>query len=470
MNMKADILIVDDENDIRSMMQGILGDEGYATRQAANSDQAYDEFKKKAPDLIILDIWLQNSRHDGLEILQNVKKMNPAVPVLMISGHGTIETAVNAIKIGAYDFVEKPFKTDRLLLMIERALETARLRAENQNLRVRAEGPSELLGDSSAMVSLRALMGRVAPTNSRVLITGEPGSGKDVAARSLHRLSQRSGKPFMVINCAILHPERLEAELFGTPGSMGVLERAHGGTLFLDEVADMPLETQGKIVRVLQEQRFQRLGGGEEIEADIRVIASTNRNLQAVMQEGGFRQDLYYRLNVVPVEMAPLRDRAQDIPLLAAFFSKLYSEQSGIAPCVFSDSAMAAMQAYDWPGNVRQLRNAIEWIMIMNGAGEGPVRTDHLPPEIFSGAPDLSGPRQGPDIMALPLKEAREMFERSYIESQIRRFGGNISKTAQFVAMERSALHRKMKQLGISPFGRQPFEDDPDTEQQLKTA
>lgn len=467
--MKADILIVDDETDIRAMMRGILEDEGYAVREAANSDQAYEQVKAQAPSLVILDIWLQNSRHDGLEILKNLRKANPLIPVLMISGHGTIETAVSALKVGAYDFIEKPFKTDRLLLTIERALEAARLRQENQSLRARTGGPSELTGDSAAMTALRGVVARVAATNSRVLITGEPGTGKDVAARCIHRQSQRSGKPFMILNCAILHPDRLEAELFGTSGALGVLEQADGGTLFLDEVADMPPETQGRIVRLLQEQRFQRPGGGE-IDVDVRVVASTNRDLQKAMRDGVFRQDLFYRLNVVPIEMPPLRDRIQDVPALAAWFSDFYSTQSGIAPCVFSDSAIAAMQSYHWPGNVRQLRNVIEWVMIMNGgapAGQ-PVRPENLPAEIVSGSPDASVARPGQDVMALPLKEAREMFERSYLESQIRRFGGNISKTAQFVDMERSALHRKLKQLGISPFGR--GDSDQPEDQQRKSA
>ena len=462
--MSTDILIVDDEADIRSLMQGILEDEGYQTRQAANSAQAYESVAGRAPDLLILDIWLQNSEHDGLKILETVKGDHPHLPVLMISGHGNIETAVSAIKQGAYDFIEKPFKSDRLLLMIERALETARLKRENESLRARAVGPVEMIGTSQAMTNLRGLLSRVAQTNSRVLLTGEPGTGKDVVARVLHKLSRRADGPFFSLNCAIMRPERLEVELFGhergfageTPKA-GVLEQADGGTLLLDEVADMPLETQGKIVRVLQEQSFQRVGGQQRVEVDVRIIASTNRNLQALMQDGHFRQDLFYRLNVVPVDMPPLRDRTQDIPDLALYFARLYSEQAGLPPCQFSKSAMLVLQGYEWPGNVRQLRNVIEWLMIMHGAnGNEPLRANQLPPEICSSI-SAEGALKGTDnMMALPLREARELFEKEYLNSQIRHFYGNISKTAQFVGMERSALHRKLKILGVNTEEKQP--------------
>jgi two-component system, NtrC family, nitrogen regulation response regulator NtrX len=452
--MSADILIVDDEASIRGMIKGILDDEGYVTRLAANSAQAYEAVKVRIPQLVILDIWLKDSEHDGLQILATVKKDNPQLPVLMISGHGTIETAVSAIKQGAYDFIEKPFKSDRLLLMIERALETARLRRENEALRAKAEGPSELIGDSAAMAALRQVLSRVAQTNSRILLTGEPGSGKDLAARAIHRLSRRTEGPFMAVNCAILNPDRLEVELFGEGSASGVLERAHGGTLLLDEVADMPMETQGKILRVLQDQKFQRVGGQTLIEVDVRIIASSNRNLHQLMEQGLFRQDLFYRLNVVPVDLPPLRDRLQDIGALAAYFAYGYSAQSGMPVCEFSEAALAAMQAYDWPGNVRQLRNAIEWVMIMNGGASQPIRPEQLPPELISAGEAPRNATLSRDLISVSLREAREIFERDYLLSQIRRFGGNISKTAQFVGMERSALHRKLKQLGISELTR----------------
>lgn len=460
--MSADILIIDDESDIRNLIQGILEDEGYYTREAENDEKAYSAIAKKTPDLIILDIWLQGSRDDGMDILRHLKEEHPLVPVIMISGHGTIETAVNAIKIGAYDFIEKPFKSDRLLLMIERALDNAKLRKENIRLKEKAEGPSELIGDSSAMTALRQVMERVAQTNSRVLLSGPPGVGKNLAARYIHRLSQRADGPFLTVNCAILHPERLEAELFGSTDEgggqlrqTGVLEQANGGTLLLDEVADMPLETQGKIVRVLQEQKFQRFGNSEHIDVDVRIIASSNRDLQAAMEDNRFRQDLYYRLNVVPLDIPPLNERAQDIPVLIEYFIKSYSDQSGLPPCEFSQEATALMQAYEWPGNVRQLRNVIEWVMIMCGGGEkGVIEASRLPPEISAGSSPASDNAKSGAIqtqsMGLPLREARELFERDYLHSQIKRFGGNISKTAEFIGMERSALHRKLKQLGLS--------------------
>lgn len=456
--MKGDILIVDDEADIRNLVKGILEDEGYATRLAATSRHVYELISESLPDLLVLDIWLQGSEHDGLEILKTVKQNYPSIPVIMISGHGTIETAVGAIKQGAYDFIEKPFKSDRLLLLIDRALETARLRRENEALRQRTEGPFELIGSSHTMEALQQTLARIAQTNSRVLLTGEPGTGKDIAARAIHKLSKRPSGPFVALNCAIMQPDRLETELFGAMnGTPGVLEQANSGTLFLDEVADMPLETQGKIVRALQEQKFQRVGGSELIETDVRIVASTNRNLQALIEEGRFRQDLYYRLNVVPLNMPSLREHPEDVPELSSFFAESFSRISGLPPCVFSETAIASMQAYDWPGNVRQLRNVIEWTMIMNGGRGDEIGPEELPPEISpmgrrEAGNGIGGARE---FISLQLREARELFEKDYLQSQIRRFGGNISRTASFVGMERSALHRKMKQLGISDSSRQ---------------
>lgn len=432
--MSADILIVDDEIDIRNLMQGILEDEGYTVRQAANSDQAYSVIADSVPGLLILDIWLQNSKHDGLQILARVKEDYPDMPVLMISGHGTIETAVSAIKEGAYDFIEKPFKSDRLILMIQRALENAKLKRENRSLRAKIEGPVDLVGHSAPMVSLRQVLEKIAHTNSRVLITGEPGSGKEVIARNLHRMSSRANGPFFVLNCATMRPDRLEIELFGSedgimgePAHTGILEQAHGGTLLLDEVADMPLETQGKIVRVLQDQKFQKVGGHSHIEVDVRVVASTNKNLVEACETGAFRQDLFYRLNVVPLQVPPLRDMTEDIEELATHFMEQFSQQSGLPPVVFSQSALAILQAYKWPGNIRQLRNAIEHVMIIggtpveneNGDTVMTVYPDHLPVEIAEKSlqRNSKNEQEGEDFMGLPLRESREVFEKSILNS-----------------------------------------------------
>ena len=463
--MSTDILIVDDEEDIRNLIKGILEDEGYSVRTAHNSESAYAAISEKPPRLVILDIWLQGSEHDGLQILESVRNNYPFMPVLMISGHGTIETAVNAIKQGAYDFIEKPFKSDRLILMIQRALENAVLKQENDSLRRKVDANYKMLGNSPTTQNLKQVLKRVAPTNSRVLLTGEPGSGKEVAARYLHSNSLRADSPFMVLSCANLRPERLEIELFGVEGRhdegaayVGLLEKVHGGTLLLDEVSDMPLETQGKIVRVLQNQSFYKIGGEKPIEVDVRIIASTNKNLEDLIAAGVFRQDLYYRLNVVPVEIPPLKERIQDIPELVTYFSESLSASAGMSMSGFDSEAMAVMQKYDWPGNIRQLKNVVEWVMIMNGpAGENGYGLAALPPEISGvstkkSSEDYSRPFKEDfygSIMELGLRDARESFERLYLSAQIEKYDGNISKTAQFIGMERSALHRKLKSLEI---------------------
>jgi two-component system nitrogen regulation response regulator NtrX len=456
--MAHDILVVDDEADIRTLMCGILGDEGYETRQAGNSTEALAAIRTRQPSIVVLDIWLQGSELDGLEILKIVKRELPHIPVVMISGHGNIETAVAAIKIGAYDFIEKPFKSDRLLLIIERAIEAARLKRENDELKQRAGSDDDLIGGSHAVNQLRQQLDRVAPTNSRVLITGLPGAGKEIVARLLHDRSRRTKGPLVVLSCATMRPERFEPELFGTeagaegpesPRKVGTFEQAHGGTLFLDEVADMPLETQGKIVRALQDQTFERVGGAR-VKVDVRVIASTNRDLAIEIAAGRFREDLYYRLAVVPLQVPPLRQRIEDIPALARHFMTRAADNARLPPREFGEDAMAALQAYEWPGNVRQLKNAVDWTLIMAPGGPGdPIRADMLPAEIGAIAPAVVKWDRGGELMGLPLRDAREMFEREYLLAQITRFGGNISRTAAFVGMERSALHRKLKSLGV---------------------
>jgi two-component system, NtrC family, nitrogen regulation response regulator NtrX len=455
--MAHDILIVDDEADIRMLIGGVLKDEGYATRDAADSSEALAAIQARQPTLVVLDIWLQGSELDGIGILRRLQAEMPSVPVVMISGHGTIETAVEAIKIGAYDFIEKPFKSGRLLLVVARAIEAAQLRRENAELKLRAGGELDLVGASPAVNQLRQQIERVAPTGSRVLITGAPGSGKEVVGRLLHARSRRAEGPFVPVNCATMRPDRLEIELFGcevsndgAPRKIGTFERAHGGTLFLDEVADMPLETQGKIVRALQEQTFERVGGSRRVEVDVRVVASTNRELSGEIAAGRFREDLFYRLNVVPIRVPALRERREDIPLLARHFVQRGAEAARIAARDFGEDALAALQAYTWPGNVRQLRNVIDWLLIMApGENSEPVRADMLPNEITAIAPSVVKWDKGSEIMTLPLRDAREVFEREYLLAQVTRFGGNISRTAAFVGMERSALHRKLKSLGV---------------------
>jgi len=452
--MARDILIVDDEADIRDLIGGILADEGYEARTAADSDSALKEIERRRPTLLVLDIWLQGSRLDGLELLDQVKKQHADLPVIMISGHGNIETAVAAIKKGAYDFIEKPFKTDRLLLQVTRAIEAARMRRENDELRLRAGGESELVGASSAISALRQAVERVAPTNSRVLISGPPGSGKEAVARLMHARSRRSGGPFVTLNAASMAPERMETELFGTEGDegrrVGTFELAHGGTLFVDEVADMPLETQGKILRVLVEQTFERVGGRTKVQVDVRVVSATSRDLQQEILLGRFRQDLFHRLGVVPLRVPALRERREDIPLLARHFMKRESEAQGLAGRDLGEDAMAALQAAEWPGNVRELRNLIARLLILApGEPKSIITADMLPADLAATAPAMLRGDSAHEIMALPLREAREIFEREYLLAQITRFGGNISRTASFVGMERSALHRKLKLLGV---------------------
>ena len=456
----AEILIVDDEPDIRLLVDGILRDEGYETRLAADSDAAVNAFRARRPALVVLDVWLQGSKLDGLGILRSIHTEEPHVPVIMVSGHGNIETAVAALQYGAYDFIEKPFQSDRLLLVVRRALEAAALERENAELKLRAGAENELTGESAALSLLRAGVEKVAPTGSRVLISGPAGSGKEVVTRMIHARSRRADGPFVALNCATLNPARFEEELFGVEGGAdpvamprraGVLERAHGGTLLLDEVSDMPLETQGKIVRALQDQTFERLGGSSRVKVDIRVLSTTNKDLQAEIAAGRFREDLYYRLAVVPLRLPALKERRDDVPLLARRFLARSAELSGIPNRELSTDAVTALQAYDWPGNVRQLRNLMDWLLIMApGTAADPIRAEMLPPEIGSGAPALFNADPSADILALPLREARDVFETQYLQAQLMRFGGNISRTAGFVGMERSALHRKLKQLGIS--------------------
>lgn len=452
--MALDILIVDDERDIRELVAGVLSDEGYECRTAGDSTSALEAVDERRPSLVLLDVWLHGSPMDGLELLDAIKSREPDLPVIIFSGHGNIDTAVSAISRGAVDFIEKPFEAERLLLLVERATETERLRRENAQLKQNSPIADEFTGPSGAINQVRATLKRVANTGSRVLITGPAGAGKEVAARLLHGWSSRSDKSFVIVNSARITPERFEQELFGEEADgklvrTGLLEVADGGTLFLDEVADMPESTQARILRVLTEQSFVRVGGNRQIGVDVRVVSATSRDLEQEIAERRFREDLYYRLNVVPVEVPALARRREDIPALADHFFARFASELGVAPPEISPEAIAVLEAHDWPGNVRQLRNVIERTIILAPRD----RLERIDPDMLP--PEISGHGGGGEtgmatLMGVPLREARESFEREYLRIQIRRFSGNISKTAGFIGMERSALHRKLKLLGMA--------------------
>ncbi|HYD04171.1 MAG TPA: sigma-54 dependent transcriptional regulator [Reyranella sp.] len=455
--MGHDILIVDDERDICTLIAGILEDEGHTARRAHNSSEAIEHVRQRRPALVILDVWLQGSELDGLQLLDVIRREERPIPVVMISGHGTIDTAVSAIKSGAYDFIEKPFKADRLLLVVDRAIEADRLRRENETLRRRAGGEVGFVGASGEAAGVRTQIERVAPTGSRVLLTGPSGAGKETVARLIHQGSKRAEGPFVVVNCSTLPAERLEIELFGTDSTTdgdslrvsGAFELAHGGTLLLKEVADLPLALQSRLARVLQEQSYMRDGGKVRVEVDVRVLASTSRNLQDEIAAGRFREELFHRLNVVSLRVPPLSERREDIPELAVDLLRRVADATGLPTRPMGEDTLAALQGHDWPGNVRQLRNVIERLLILAPAGGGPIRADVLPNDVSEDAPSVLRWERGGEIMQLPLRDAREVFEREYLLAQVTRFGGNISRTATFVGMERSALHRKLKSLGL---------------------
>lgn len=455
--MGHDILIVDDERDICTLIAGILEDEGHTARRAHNSTEAIDAVRQRRPALVILDVWLQGSELDGLQLLEVIRREDPPVPVVMISGHGTIDTAVSAIKTGAYDFVEKPFKADRLLVVVDRAIEADKLRRENATLRRRAGGEVTFVGSSSDAANVRNQIEKVASTGSRVLITGPSGAGKETVARLIHQGSKRAEGPFVVVNCSAMPAERLEIELFGTEGEAdsdtlrvsGAFEMAHGGTLLLKEVADLPVALQSRLARVLQEQSFARDGGKTKVEVDVRVLAATAHTLQDEIAAGTFREELFHRLNVVGLRVPPLSERREDIPEIAIDLLQRVADATGLPARVIGEDTLAALQGHDWRGNVRQLRNVIERLLILAPTGGAPIRADMLPNDVSEDAPSVLRWEKGGEIMQLPLRDAREVFEREYLLAQVTRFGGNISRTATFVGMERSALHRKLKSLGL---------------------
>ncbi len=454
--MANDILIVDDEEDIRELVAGILSDEGHNTRTARDADEALGAIATRRPHLVFLDIWLQGSRLDGLQVLEAIQKLHRSLPVVMISGHGNIETAVSAIKLGAYDFIEKPFKADRLVLVAERALEAYKLRREVSALRQRAAVQDRIVGSSMPANQLQAAVARLAPVNSRVLITGSSGVGKELAARVMHGQSSRAEAPFIVISSATMTPENMEVELFGFEGAspgefrIGALEEAHGGTLFFDEISDMPKETQAKILRVLVDQNFLRVGGSTRVEVDVRIISSSSRDLQLCIEDGLLREDLFHRLAVATLRVPSLAERREDIGELTDYFIEQTAMASGLPRRKISEDALAVLQMHDWPGNIRQLRNAVERLLILTAGEPGAeITADMLPADVGELVPATPAGVRGEKLMSLPLREAREVFEREYLVAQLNRFSGNISRTAEFIGMERSALHRKMKSLEI---------------------
>ncbi len=452
--MSASILIVDDEKDIRMLVAGVLKDEGFGTMEAGEGEQALALVRKERPDLVILDIWLEGSKLDGMDILKKLKSENPFLPVIMMSGHGNIATAVSSIKVGAYDFIEKPFKSDRLLLVVQRALETYKLKRENEDLRQLMFGDDELVGISLLIQNLRQMIDKVAPTSSRVFITGAPGSGKELVAKQIHLKSSRKENSFLIVNCAALAEDRADAELFGEENNgevihTGIFEKADGGTVLLDEIADMPIGIQSKLVRLMQEMSFERLHGAKKIKSNIRFIASTTKDIVQEIKTGKMREDLFYRLNVVPLRVPSLKERKDDIIPLVDYFMGKFAELKSAQMPTLADDALAVLQTYDWPGNVRQLRNVLEWLTIINPDAKTAIHEDMLPAEINLKSPDSLRWDRSMSIMSLSLKEAREVFEKEYLEAQMKRFGDNISRTARFVGMERSALYRKLKNLGV---------------------
>ncbi|EKE43580.1 nitrogen assimilation regulatory protein NtrX [Oceaniovalibus guishaninsula JLT2003] len=451
--MSGDILIVDDERDIRELISDILQDEGHATRLASNSAECLARIAESPPALMILDIWLKDSDMDGIDILKLARRDHPGVPVIIISGHGNIEIAVAAMKQGAYDYIEKPFNIDQLTVVINRAMETSRLRRENVQLRRRDAEPAELIGGSAAFRALKSQLDKVTKSNGRVMLTGPAGAGKELAARYIHASSGRRDRPFVSIAAASVDPERMEETLFGRESpergiEQGLLEQADGGVLYFDEVADMPAGTQSKILRVLVDQSFQRVGGTDKVRVDIRVISSTTRDLNVEIAEGRFRQELYHRLAVVPIEVPSLDERREDIPELARFFLRLFNRTQGLPLRNLGDEAVAQLQTMLWPGNVRQLKNMMERVLIL-GDSRAEIAAAELPGTGGATPEDEGRVVLAGSLATLPLREARELFEKEYLLTQINRFGGNISRTANFVGMERSALHRKLKSLGV---------------------
>ena len=453
--MAADILVIDDEADIRDLIAGILEDEGHQTRTAHDSESALNEIAERRPALIFLDIWMQGSQLDGLQLLNVIKQKHPNVPVVIISGHGNIETAVHAIKNGAYDYVEKPFKVDRLILVAQRALEASNLKKEVSELKQQVTDMPEIIGESNNINQLKSVIEKVAPTNSRAIIVGPPGAGKNMVAKIIHQKSERRNAPFVVVSAARTPEEQINKKIFGEEDQLmnnhkiGAVEEAHNGTLLIEEVGELPKDTQDRILNLLVDEKFQRVGGKNDVKVDVRVLSATSIDLSNKVKNGEFREDLVYRLAVVPIKVPALSERAEDIPKLIDAFQKQIERQTGIKQCNINDEAIEILKTQKWPGNVRQLRNNIERLMILNQNDDRQITAANMPPEIT----EISEQSARDEVMSMPLKEARNSFEKEYIEAQLIRFGGNIARTANFVGMERTALHRKIKSLGINASG-----------------
>ena len=436
------ILIIDDEKDIRDSISGILNDEGYNSVTAKNSQEALIKINDNTFDIIILDVWLNDSELDGIQLLKEIKKIDAEIPVLIISGHGNIEIAVDAIKNGAYEFIEKPFSSERLLLTIKRSIETSLFKIENKSLKQKNIDDYKFIGDSNTIIKVKQLIDKVAPTSSRVIIYGDSGTGKDLVAKEIHKNSKYSDGNFIIVNSALMEPDGIEEELFGLEENsriikQGFFEQANNGTLFIDEIGDMPIQTQSKILRVLTDSSFYRVGSNKPVNVNARLLCSSTENLEKLVENGNFRMDLFHRLNVVSITLPKLSDRTQDIDELIEYFSKIYSTNANSNTSDLRDYIKTNYMNYDWPGNVRELRNIVERYCIIGG-------------KITENKEQLDSGFNSKNVISMPLKNARRIFEKNYLESQIQRFNGNISKTASFIGMERSALHRKLKQLGIS--------------------
>jgi len=460
--MALDILIIDDEDDIRDLIAGILDDEGYETRQAHDADSGLNEIARRRPSLVFLDIWMQGSRLDGLQLLDVFQSQHPDMPVVMISGHGNVETAVSAIRRGAYDYIEKPFKIDRLLHVTQRAMEATRLRNEVAELKERSAAKNaDMVGTSPALQQVRGIIEKSAPTNSRIFVAGPSGAGKGLVARLIHQRSPRANAPFVEINASLYAPDEVPVVLFGRESrdksgllqvEVGALERAHGGTLYLSEVTTLPAQVQNALLRTLVENRFNRVGGAQAVPIDVRIISSSSQNVSSLTEAGDFRSDLFHRLAIVPLQLSPLKERREDIPPLVSVFIEQVCRMHNLQRMSIGDDAIAVLQAQDWPGNARQLRNSIERLLILmkdQQPENGVITASMLPSDIGEVLPTVGDTDASAHLMSLPLRDAREVFERQYLLAQIERFGGNISKTAEFVGMERSALHRKIKSLGL---------------------